>query len=737
IFCDFERVIYCDSDMLFKKDISELFFIDLKGKAIAACRDVAVLYSYRKRSEIWQRNIGHNFDKIGILSIDNYFNSGLIIFDINKCVKIQSVSLCLNILKKYDNLYLPDQDVLNIAFQNNVYFLHLRWNFQWTIHIECKQKSLYLSQQIIEEIYEARMDPGIIHYISETKPWKDKNSFFLEWWKFGRKSLFYGQILYKKVVIQNNHINLDQNGFIYVDVLDYLLLLPYFNSIDLYKHIEQMYNIENFVLYRKYAIAQAEKYYNKKSFLLSNDEIYFFMPKKFMHLKEVEKQLVKQSAYLNLELYEILKFVNNLGKKIFLICKNIYPKEYIIEILQKNHIDFYEDIYFYEDIRKKNHDVFLYFGNFLFETQKVNNEKYQFKYINPRDDFVRRNPKICRIYHCESLESSIVLGLYIKKWLLNDKYIDNYWENFGYLYGGPLCYGLANFVYNEAVKNNLKEFIFIARDGYVIEKIFNFLQEQFKTDIRTEYIYASRALKILSNVNLKDNSLPWDDKISSLFYLCTEALIELKRYKYKIISKRNKLDLLKQYLDKIRHFSEEVKKSFSRYVEKYSFEQNKIGLFDFVTFEFSSLKILRSVLKKNFFYAYYFYIMPKSKEKNLFDFADIQSYSTIFFNNHLIGEFLVTAPELPVSFIKNSKINRRYNAYEQYKIEIYKIICKFELEFSKDLISTFGNFKVFFKSKDVVRIVNFFVDNMDCKDKYYFENIYHSENSAHTKYVKI
>ncbi|EFB7073339.1 hypothetical protein HGL94_001731, partial [Campylobacter coli] len=73
IFCDFERVIYCDSDMLFKKDISELFFIDLKGKAIAACRDVAVLYSYRKRSEIWQRNIGHNFDKIGILSIDNYF----------------------------------------------------------------------------------------------------------------------------------------------------------------------------------------------------------------------------------------------------------------------------------------------------------------------------------------------------------------------------------------------------------------------------------------------------------------------------------------------------------------------------------------------------------------------------------------------------------------------------------------------------------------------------------------
>ncbi|EKO5292380.1 hypothetical protein P0K64_001736, partial [Campylobacter coli] len=121
------------------------------------------------------------------------------------------------------------------------------------------------------------------------------------------------------------------------------------------------------------------------------------------------------------------------------------------------------------------------------------------------------------------------MGLYIKKWLLNDKYIDNYWENFGYLYGGPLCYGLANFVYNEAVKNNLKEFIFIARDGYVIEKIFNFLQEQFKTDIRTEYIYASRALKILSNVNLKDNSLPWDDKISSLFYLCTEALIELKR----------------------------------------------------------------------------------------------------------------------------------------------------------------------------------------------------------------
>ncbi|EAI5271936.1 hypothetical protein FCO06_08540, partial [Campylobacter jejuni] len=435
--------------------------------------------------------------------------------------------------------------------------------------------------------------------------------------------------------------------------------------------------------------------------------------------------------------YQILRFLKKLGKKIILIHNNVYSMKYIIDILQKNNIDFYENIYSYKDFYRKDYSNFLYFGKFLFETQNINQKEYRFRYVNPKDVFVRYNPKLCGIYRNESLESSIILGLYIKKWILSDKHIDNYWESFGYFYGGPLCYGLANFIYNEAVKNDLKEFIFVARDGYVIEKIFNFLQQQFKTNIKTEYIYASRALKVLSKIDLNSNHLPWDDKISSLFDLCTKALDDFKKYQGKSISKKIQLDLLKQYSDKINYLSSKIEKSFVKYIKKYSFKQNKIGLFDFVTFEFSSLNILQSVLKKKFFYAYYFYIIPNSKNFFLSNIANAQSYSTIFFKNHLIGEFLVTAPELPISFIKDGKINRMDNIHEQYKVEIYKIISQFELEFSKDLILTFGDFRIFFRSDEVVRIINYFIDNIDYKDRYYFKDIYHSENSAHTKYVRI
>ncbi|EAI8544738.1 hypothetical protein C5I22_07755, partial [Campylobacter jejuni] len=451
----------------------------------------------------------------------------------------------------------------------------------------------------------------------------------------------------------------------------------------------------------------------------------------------IEEQLIKQSAYVNQELYQILRFLKKLGKKIILIHNNVYSMKYIIDILQKNNIDFYENIYSYKDFYRKDYSNFLYFGKFLFETQNINQKEYRFRYVNPKDVFVRYNPKLCGIYRNESLESSIILGLYIKKWILSDKHIDNYWESFGYFYGGPLCYGLANFIYNEAVKNDLKEFIFVARDGYVIEKIFNFLQQQFKTNIKTEYIYASRALKVLSKIDLNSNHLPWDDKISSLFDLCTKALDDFKKYQGKSISKKIQLDLLKQYSDKINYLSSKIEKSFVKYIKKYSFKQNKIGLFDFVTFEFSSLNILQSVLKKKFFYAYYFYIIPNSKNFFLSNIANAQSYSTIFFKNHLIGEFLVTAPELPISFIKDGKINRMDNIHEQYKVEIYKIISQFELEFSKDLILTFGDFRIFFRSDEVVRIINYFIDNIDYKDRYYFKDIYHSENSAHTKYVRI
>ncbi|WP_412175084.1 glycosyltransferase [Campylobacter sp. IFREMER_LSEM_CL1904] len=737
IFYNFDRVVYCDSDMLFKKDISELFHIDLKGNAIAACKDIAVLYSYRKRSEIWQQNIGLNLDKIGLFLVPNYINSGLIIFDINKCNKIQSVDRCLNVLKNFNNLYLPDQDVLNIVFQNNIYFLHLKWNFLWTIDIECKQKPLYLSQQAIKEINEAKTDPGIIHYISETKPWKDKNKFFSEWWKIAHESIFYGEILYSKLAIQNSYINIAQNDYIYVDILDYLLLLPYFNLDDLYRFIEQVYSLENFVLYRKRAINQATVFYQKKTFFLSNEEIYFFMIKEFAHIKDVEERLIKQCSYLNQELFQILKFLDSLGKKIILINNSVYSKQDITEVLQKNGFDFYEDIYSAESFQEKDHDVFLYFGKFLFDIQRIDPKKYHFRYASPKDEFLKHNPKLCMIYNNESLEASIVLGLYIKKWILNDKYIDNYWEVFGYFYGGPLCYGLASFVYNQAIKNDLKEFVFVARDGYVIEKIFNFLQQQFKTNIRTEYVYASRALKILSDIDLRADDLPWDNKISSLFDLCVEALSSFKKYKHKVLSKKIQLDLLRSNLYTIRKLSIEIEKSFVKYIDNFSFKQGKIGIFDFVSFEFSSLRILRSVLKKNFFYAYYFYIMPNAKKTFLFNFAKTCSYSPVFFKNHLIGEFLVTAPELPISFIKDEQINRVYNTYERHKVEIYKIISKYELEFSRDLISTFGDFKISFRSSKVIEIINCFIDNMDYKDRYYFKDIYHSENSAHTKYVKI
>ncbi|EGK8090633.1 hypothetical protein IO396_000614, partial [Campylobacter lari] len=737
IFCNFNRVIYCDSDMLFKKDISELFYIDLKGNAIAACKDVAVLYSCRKRNEIWQQNIGLNIDKIGLFSIANYINSGLIIFDIDKCNKIQSVDQCLDVLKNFDNLYLPDQDVLNIVFQNNVYFLHLKWNFLWTINIECKQKSLYLSQQTIKEINEAKTDPSIIHYISETKPWKDKNNFFSEWWKIARESMFYGEILYNKLAIQSNYTNIEQNDCIYVDVLDCLLLFPYFNSDDLYRFIEQVYNLDNFVLCRKQAIDQAVAFYQKKRFFLSNEEIYSFIVKEFVNVKDIEEKLTKQCSYVNYELYQILKFLDSLGKKIILINNSIYSKQHIIDVLQKNGYDFYEDIYSAEDFQEKKYSNFMYFGKFLFDIQKIDPKKYHFRYVNPKDEFLKRNPRLHMIYSNESLEASIVLGLYIKKWILNDKYIDNYWETFGYFYGGPLCYGLANFIYNEAVKNDLKEFIFVARDGYVIEKIFNFLQQQFKTNIRTEYVYASRAIKILSDIDLMADDLPWDNKISSLFDLCVEALGSFKKYKHKVLSKKIQLDLLRSNLHAIGKLSSEIEKSFVKYINNFCFKRDKIGLFDFVSFEFSSLRILQSILKRNFFYAYYFYVMPKAKKTSLFNFAKTYSYSPIFFKNHLIGEFLVTAPELPISFIKDGQINRRDNIYERHKIEIYKIVSKYELEFSRDLISTFGDFKISFRGDKVVEIINYFIDNMDYKDRYYFKDVYHSENSAHTKYVKI
>lgn len=143
-----DRVLWIDSDMIINYDIEDLYYCDLQGKLIGACKNCSG---------------NDNARRIGLDTNDRYFNSGLILFDLERIrnqITDEYVNSCFELLEgKIQN---PDQDVLNIMYRDNVlYFDPEIYNNQFY------EPGLITKEQIIIISQKTK----IIHYVTSHKPW--------------------------------------------------------------------------------------------------------------------------------------------------------------------------------------------------------------------------------------------------------------------------------------------------------------------------------------------------------------------------------------------------------------------------------------------------------------------------------------------------------------------------------------------------------------------------------------
>ena len=85
-------------------------------------------------------------------------------------------------------LQYPDQDVLNMLFDNNYKKLSPNYNVQtWSIPTEKPDNLAW--QQVVS-------NPYIIHFSARSKPWQRQNvPYEWEFWKYAKQTAFYEDIL--------------------------------------------------------------------------------------------------------------------------------------------------------------------------------------------------------------------------------------------------------------------------------------------------------------------------------------------------------------------------------------------------------------------------------------------------------------------------------------------------------------------------------------------------------------
>lgn len=153
---DVDRVLYFDCDIVVTKNISELWNTNLEGKAVAAVVDEGELHM--------------SYDQLGFSPKYGYFNSGAMIIDLAYWREHNMFDAFMQIIREHTGrMRQHDQEILNIAFFNNVKRLPLKYNFQ---------ENFFRRPQLIPDFYnkysaeieEAINDIAIIHYTAE-KPW--------------------------------------------------------------------------------------------------------------------------------------------------------------------------------------------------------------------------------------------------------------------------------------------------------------------------------------------------------------------------------------------------------------------------------------------------------------------------------------------------------------------------------------------------------------------------------------
>ena len=146
-----ETVLYLDCDVLVRKDLSELFEIDLGGNFIGA-----VTNPFFSRQE-----------KLGLRSEAGYFNAGVMLINARGWRDHDIKGRVLAIIHEKENvLDLGDQDALNLAIGGRWKHLGATYNVQMVMFTRY--------QELFGEVPDIEMvlsSPAIVHFSATNKQW--------------------------------------------------------------------------------------------------------------------------------------------------------------------------------------------------------------------------------------------------------------------------------------------------------------------------------------------------------------------------------------------------------------------------------------------------------------------------------------------------------------------------------------------------------------------------------------
>lgn len=333
--------------------------------------------------------------------------------------------------------------------------------------------------------------------------------------------------------------------YISFDIFDTLIVRHVWEPADLFKFLNKIFNehinSNNYIMFsdiRSFCEHKAmERAILNDKKEISLDDIYNEIEIRYKFNNKLLNEVKKYEMILELKLCEKRKMVYNLykmavaiGKKVICISDMYLPLSFIKSLLKHNQYENIEKIYLSSSIgvTKRSSELFKYAINDLNIDKKnilhigdnlVSDIKMAKKvgidslYIQRTMDayaFFDENQlikeKFMEIYNTnnmmmhnltifENIGSRCLMAVAINK-LMDNPFILNKNSCFGknpyflgYFLLGIYIYGVARWILEKLKKGNYKQIHFMSRDGFLIKKAFDILNE---TSVKSNYFYSSR-----------------------------------------------------------------------------------------------------------------------------------------------------------------------------------------------------------------------------------------------------
>ena len=175
---NYDKVIYLDGDILVKKDLSDLWNIDIKNLYVAAAYDTGRLYSKNEKFMIYPQ----------------YFNSGVMLLNL-RLMREKNISQKLYEAKKKSNdMSLMDQNIFNQVLKDKIKNIDIVFNYlAINLHRATDKYDFQDINHLFNRKYSSLEDiedkAYILHFSSKDKPWKYYNGEYSElWYKYFQKT---------------------------------------------------------------------------------------------------------------------------------------------------------------------------------------------------------------------------------------------------------------------------------------------------------------------------------------------------------------------------------------------------------------------------------------------------------------------------------------------------------------------------------------------------------------------